>query len=98
MSFDTLSAPTAQASASAAPEAARTAYLARAAAFRARSRARSVEALCQHAHGLPTYNVLLCSANRHNFLPAHPATDAQFYEQVMEHRDWASMDEHEEAV
>lgn len=74
------------------------AYLARAAAFRAQSRARAAEATCQGAHGLPTYNVLLCSANRRNFLPAHPASDAQFYTQVMEHRDWAGMDEHEEAV
>lgn len=99
MSFDTLSAPAAWPGTIATPEASpRAAYLARAATFRAQSRARSAEALRQPAHGLPTYNVLLCSANRHNFLPAHPTTDARFYEQVMEHRDWAGMDEHEETV
>lgn len=74
------------------------AYLARAAENRAQSSLRSAEAGWQAAHGVPTYNFLLCSANRHLFLPTHPTTDAKFYEQVMQHRDWASMDENEEEV
>ena len=74
------------------------AYLARAAATRTRSRSRAAEARHQPPHSLPTYNYLLCSANRCNYLPAHPTTDAEFYEQVMQHRDWAAMDEQEEVV
>ena len=77
---------------------AREGYLARAAAARARSSARSAEARHQPPHGLPTYHYLLCAANRRNDLAAHPTTDAAFYEQVMQHRDWASLDEEEEEV
>ena len=74
------------------------AYLARAAATRTRSAVRAAEARHQPPHGLPTYNYLLCSANRSNYLPAHTTSDAKFYEQVIQHRDWAAMDEQEEVV
>lgn len=76
----------------------RQAYLARAAANREQSSVRSAEACQQAAYGTPTYNFVLCAANRRHYLPAHPTTDAKFFEQVMQHRDWASMDEHEEEV
>ncbi len=74
----------------------RTAYLERAAASRSRSGVRAAAACQQAPHGLPTYSFLLCSANRHHYLPTHSTTDAEFYEQVIQYRDWASMDEHEE--
>lgn len=76
----------------------REAYLTRAATVRLRASAQSAAACHQEPHGLPTYNFVLCAANRRNYLPAHPVTDAAFYEQVMQHRDWASLDEEEEEV
>ena len=72
------------------------AYLARAAAVRARSSVQSAKARHQLPSGLPTYNYLLCAANRRNYLATYSTTDAAFYEQVMQHRDWASLDEEEE--
>ncbi|OON68373.1 hypothetical protein [Hymenobacter sp. CRA2] len=74
----------------------REAYLARVAAMTARSREQADGARSQAPGGLPSHNYLLCSANRRNYLPDYPSTDAAFYEHVLRHRDWASLDEGED--
>ncbi|GAB2963041.1 hypothetical protein GCM10027048_34790 [Hymenobacter coalescens] len=102
MTTATLSSPAADLLLDAQPETAdatrRAGYLARVAATRTRSQERAAGARSQAPHGTPTHGYLLCAANRRNYLPEYPGSDAAFYERVLGYRDWAAMDEHEEQV
>ncbi|RTQ45897.1 hypothetical protein EJV47_24010 [Hymenobacter gummosus] len=99
MTTATLSAPSADLLLDPAePQTPREAYLARVAEVQTRSRERSAAAHRQAPHGTPTHNFLLCAANRHHYLPEHPATEAEFFAEVMAHRDWAALDEQEAQV